>query len=39
MDHNMLPPVIPAPGETSGQEGATTHEVSLTNHSFEKWST
>jgi hypothetical protein len=35
MGHNMPPPVIPALGGASGEEGATREDVSLTNNSFE----
>jgi hypothetical protein len=36
MGHN-IPPPVPAPGEASRGEGATTEEVKLTNNSFEQW--
>jgi hypothetical protein len=32
MGHNTPLPVIPAPEGASGEEGATTEEVSLTNN-------
>jgi hypothetical protein len=39
MSHTTAPLVILAAGGAAGGEGTTTKEVSLTNNSFEEWST